>query len=125
MAIICGGLSGIRVAVMLSDAALFDSAMRMNLGRESSVDLLSFFINYRHPVLTPVFSAAFDFPLPDFSPAHQGNIHNGRHTAYLGWLSLLLIGIGLLRRDWRRPMLPWLALLLMFFVLRGRHGATH
>ena len=29
MAIICGGLSGIRVAVMLSDAALFDSAMRM------------------------------------------------------------------------------------------------
>ena len=119
MLMVAAAVSGVRIGGMLADADAFDTAIRRELGSEHSSDLLSHLINYRQPVLTPIFSALFDFPPVDLNAPYIEYIHGARHNSYLGYLPLLLIGVGLLRRDWRRRMLPWLALLLMFFVLRA------
>ena len=118
MALMISLCSGVRVGVMLADTSSLDSAIRARLGSESSVDALSSFINYRHPLLSPVFHAAFDLPPVDLSATDVNFIHGRVHVGYLGYLTLLLIGYGLLRPESRRRMLPWLLLLIGFLVLR-------
>ena len=116
--LLAGLISGPRLGVMLSDSAVFDAVVRQELGSESSVDLLGSIMTYRHPVLTPVYHAVFDLPPVELRSDAFNYLHNRMHRGYLGWLPLLLVGIGLLHRQTRRRMLPWLGLLIVFLVLR-------
>ena len=73
----------------------------------STTDLISFFVNYDGVFSGRLFSALFQMPIPIYTNTH----------AYLGYLPLLLVGIGLANNDTRRKMLPWLVLCLIFMTL--------
>lgn len=102
----------LRVYPMLTDVEDLGGVLDKTSGKEQENDLLQFFINYENPfynrlITNRVTSALVKLPDP------------GRwNTSYLGYVPLLLIGLGLLSRRRRRDMLPWLALLIPFLLLR-------
>ena len=106
----CSGLA--RTFPMLSDEADMDGILDKTSGRETENDLLQFFINYENPffnrlITNRVTSSIVQLPDP------------GRwNTSYLGYIPLLLTGLGLIRKKFRRRMFPWLLLLLPFLLLR-------
>ena len=67
-----------------------------------------YFVNYRHPVTTPLLKSLFGVGKP----------HYDRTTSYLGYLPLALVILGFARSGYRRRMLPWLGLALPFLLLR-------
>lgn len=97
-----------RITPMLADAEDLASAIGKNTTQETGTDLLSYFVNYWHPLTTPLLKTLFGAGSPFYEP----------HTSYLGYLPLALIIIGFTRSDFRRKMLPWLALSLPFLLLR-------
>ena len=97
-----------RILPMLADSEELASALDKNTSKETGTDLLSYFINYRHPLTAGPLKSLFQAGSPFYEP----------HTSYLGYLPLALIIIGLFRRGSRRKMLPWLALALPFLLLR-------
>lgn len=97
-----------RILPMLADGAELASALDKNTSYETGTDLLSYFVNYRHPITSPLLKTLFSAGSPFYEP----------HTSYLGYLPLALIIIGFLRPGARRLMLPWLALALPFLLLR-------
>jgi len=97
-----------RMAPMLADAAELASAISKNSAKETGTDLLSYFVNYRHPMTAPLLKSLFQADSPFYEP----------HTSYLGYLPLALIIIGFFRPGRRRKMWPWLALGLPFLLLR-------
>ena len=70
-------------------------------------DLVSFIINRQNPITGHIARELLQTP-------SDTKILKG---VYLGFLPLVLIGIGLLNKGARRKMLPWLGLLLVFLVL--------
>ena len=108
LALVIAVASAGRILPMLADGAELAAALDKNTSYETGTDLLSAFINYRHPITTPLLKALFDAGSPFYEP----------HTSYLGYLPLALIIIGFLRPSGRRLMLPWLALALPFLLLR-------
>ncbi|MDE2856693.1 MAG: hypothetical protein OXN94_02470 [Chloroflexota bacterium] len=107
------GFSGwLRAYPMLSDETDLGGILDKTGGRETENDLLQFFINYENPffnrlITNRVTSSIVLLPDP------------GRwNTSYLGYVPLLLIGLGLIRKNYRRRMMPWLLLLMPFFLLR-------
>ena len=97
-----------RITPMLAGTEDLASAIGKNTTKETGTDLLSYFVNYWHPLTTPLLKALFGAGSPFYEP----------HTGYLGYLPLALIIIGVTRSDSRRKMLPWLALALPFLLLR-------
>ncbi len=97
-----------RVLPMLADGEELESALSKNKTQETGTDLLSYFVNYRHPVTTPLLKTLFGAGSPFYEP----------HTSYLGYLPLALIIFGFCKSCSRREMLPWLALALPFLFLR-------
>ena len=97
-----------RIAPMLAGAEDLASAIGKNTTQETGTDLLSYFVNYWHPLTTPLLKALFGAGSPFYEP----------HTSYLGYVPLALIIIGFTRSNCRRKMLPWLALALPFLLLR-------
>ena len=97
-----------RILPMLAGAEELASALGKNTAQETGTDLLSYFVNYWHPLTTPLLKSLFGAGSPFYEP----------HTSYLGYLPLALIIIGFLRSDSRRLMLPWLLLALPFLLLR-------
>ncbi|MDE2819782.1 MAG: hypothetical protein OXI40_08635 [Chloroflexota bacterium] len=95
------------IGPMLSDSQLFDAALGWH-EQEVSNDLIYSLVNHRHPILGPLADSALQIP-PDLIR---------KEVSYLGYLPLLLIGIGLFRRDSGRKMIPWLALGLGFMILK-------
>ena len=108
LCLVIGLASAGRIAPMLADAGELASALSKNTTQETGTDLLSYFVNYRHPLTTPALKALFQADSPFYSP----------HTSYLGYLPLALIIIGFFKSGYRRQMLPWLALALPFLLLR-------
>ena len=104
IALTCAG----RVLPMIADAGALEAAISKNTTRERGTDLLSYFVNYRHPLTTPPLKALFGAGSPFYEP----------HSNYLGYLPLALILFGLARAGSRRKILPWLALALPFLLLR-------
>ena len=93
-----------RVAPMLQNAEQLGRAGRYT---DSRVDLLSFVVNQKNPVLGPVAEALFHIPeKPKISD-----------SSYIGLAPIALICFGLFSRRTRRRMLPWLGLLLIFLIL--------
>lgn len=102
-----------RVYPMIRDDSNLDEALSKLQGWETGKDLLSYFVSGGHPVLTPIFVDAFDM-----SASGALTYRDQHKTSYLGYLPLLLIGLGFCVARQRRKMLPWLFLLLPFLILR-------
>ncbi len=107
------GICGLaRTFPFLADETDLGGILDKTEGLETENDLLQFFINYENPLfnrlITNRFTSSFVL-LPD----------PGRwNTSYLGYIPLLLITLGLIRKKYRRRMMPWLLLLLPFLLLR-------
>ncbi|MCY3781134.1 MAG: hypothetical protein OXG78_12545 [Chloroflexi bacterium] len=97
-----------RVIPMLQDQGQLDRAIDFASDSSQSGDLISFFINRKNPILGP-----FAESLVDQMPGNSKPLKR----SYLGFVPLMLVGIGLLNKHTRRRMLPWLGLLLVFLVL--------
>lgn len=104
-----GIISIIRIYPLMADPQALDTAMERSLSVEMGNEMLSLFINYQHPTVQQVFS---DLNI------NLDKLSSGR--SYLGWLPLILIGLGFLfsKAACRRRMLPWLILLLTFLILK-------
>ncbi|MDE2775954.1 MAG: hypothetical protein OXI77_08455 [Chloroflexota bacterium] len=97
-----------RILPLLADAEELAAALDKNTAYETGTDLLSYFVNYRHPLTTPLLKSVFGPGSPFYQP----------HTSYLGYLPLALIIIGFVKPAGRRAMRTWLALALPFLILR-------
>ena len=96
-----------RIYPMVASSQSFDAALAWRGGGEIRTDLISYFVNHKNPLLGSVASDILK-PAGYWLSA----------TSFLGYLPLLLIAIGLLNRTTRRKMWPWLALGVVFLVLR-------
>ncbi|MCY3831586.1 MAG: hypothetical protein OXG85_01140 [Chloroflexi bacterium] len=100
---------------LLQDRGALEEASQYYGDRDTrgrGLDLASFFVNPRHPILGPFADAVL--PMRDDS---SDNAHS-----YLGVLPLALTAYGLATRAYRRKMLPWLGLCLTFIALHlGSH----
>ena len=102
----------IRVYPMLTNANDMAGVLEKTSGQEKETDLLQFFINYENPVFNRLITnrvTSLIVKLPD----------PGRwNTSYLGYIPLILIGLGFWRKRYRPCMIPWLILLVFFLLLR-------
>ena len=106
--LVIGMISALRIVPMVTDPQALEQVLNKRGGEEKGNDLMAYFVHYRHRTLTPPLRAAFDVT------TNNGN----RHTSYLGYLPLALIGLGLFGAAYRRKMLPWLIAALLFLALR-------
>ena len=105
---VIGAISIVRIYPMIADSRGLEDALNKSGGRERENDLLQYFINYEHPIVNELIATgAVQFEKP-----------GGWNTSYLGYVPLLLIGLGLRRGRYRRRMLPWLMLIAPFLLLR-------
>lgn len=107
LALIVGSFSLLRVYPLIENSAAFGDALDKRSGGEQSNELLASFVNSRHPIVPS-----------ELRERLEQNRQTSSDRAYLGYIPLLLIAYGLLRGRDRRPMAPWLFLLLLFFTLR-------
>ena len=109
---VAAGISIWRIYPMIEESSALDAALDKTSEREQGNDLLQYFINYENPIynrlITNRITSAY-VTLP--TPGHW-------NTSYLGYIPLLLIGVGLIRYSYRRKMGPWIALILPFLLLR-------
>lgn len=105
---VIGAISIVRIYPMTADSQGLEDVLNKNADQERENDLLQYFINYEHPIVSELIeTSAVQFEKP------------GRwNTSYLGYVPLLLIGFGIFRTVYRRKMLPWLLLILPFLILR-------
>ncbi|MCY3781132.1 MAG: hypothetical protein OXG78_12535, partial [Chloroflexi bacterium] len=96
-----------RLVPMLQNAEQLDRASGYT---DSRVDLLSFIVNIKNPVLGPFAEDLLHIP-------EKPNI---RDSSYIGIVPIALICFGLFTKRKRRQFLPWLGLLLVFFGLEPR-----
>ncbi len=108
LGLVVGLASAPRIAPILAQPASMDDALSKNRSQESATDLMYYFVNYRHPVTTPLLQSLFGVGKP----------HYEWNTSYLGYLPLALVIVGFVRPGYRRRMLPWLGLALPFVLLR-------
>ena len=97
----------IRIGPMIADRDSFNEAADKNEEHVPSVDLLAFFVSSRNPIVSPLFEKALGIP-----PVYTLT------GAYLGYVPLLLVLLGLASNSHRRKMLPWLVILVIFLLLR-------
>ena len=115
---IVAALAVVRFYPMLADSSGLASALTKKAGRESAGDLVAYFVNYRHPTLTPIFYDVFGIRGVPVNAWNHDSVNGWNHTSYLGYISLLLIAVGLLQRRARRRMWRWLLILAPFLILR-------
>ena len=97
----------IRLYPMISDLNLLNEALGKFTNFQTSSDLLVFLANPRHPLTPAVFQTLFHRVPPTVPP-----------DGYLGLLPLALIVIGFTRSSNRRIMILWLAIAIVFALLR-------
>ena len=105
--VVAGALGLFRALPMLQDADGLASVLTKGGDEEFNTDLLYYFFNANHPVLTGVFREAFGV-----------EIDTRWNTSYLGYIPIVLIVYGILRSRYRRKMLFWLYMIVPFLVLR-------
>ena len=99
-----------RITPMVLNTQSLDEALEWHAASERNNDLISLFVNHRHPASGPILESALR---PDLA---NGKVFSP--TSYLGYLPLLLTAVGLIAPRTRRQALPWLALGLIFLILR-------
>lgn len=107
--LIVGAIGALRIVPMLADPDSLSSALTKYIEIERGRDLLGYLVNYENPYTAPLLKSWFASDI----------IENGwRQMVYLGYIPMLLIAFGLASRRFRPKALPWLALLLVFLLLR-------
>ena len=96
-----------RIYPMMANSQSLDAALGWRGVGDIRTDLVSAFVNHRNPF---VGSVASDLLKPTGYWLSD--------TSYLGYIPLLLIGVGLLHRKTRPKMWLWLALCAVFLILR-------
>ena len=97
-----------RIYPMIANSQALDAALVWRGVLDNRNDVVSYFVNHRNPIIGPAAHELLDTVVTvKFS-----------QTGYLGFLPLILIGLGLAARSTRSKMLPWLALCAVFLVLR-------
>ena len=117
---VAAAIGMIRIYPMIADLNLFNEALEKNLGAPSSTDLLVFFVNPRHPLVQAglkLVTAGSPLPVPLETESYLGIVPL-EPDGYLGIVPLALTLIGLMRPSSRRLMAPWLAMALIFMILR-------
>ena len=107
-----------RIYPMIRDSARFNFALDKTGGKEDAHDLLASFVNYHHPVMSPMFYGVFGIDELINPMTGKRKANGWSFTSYLGYLPLLLVALGLVKSRRRRNLLPWLLLFLCFFSLR-------
>ena len=115
---LAGAVGALRFYPMLADSSGLADALSKNAGDETATDLLAYFVNYRHPTLTPLFYDVFGIRGVAVNAWDHSGVNGWNHTSYLGYIPLLLIGIGILRRLSRGRMWRWLLVMAPFLILR-------
>lgn len=107
------GIAGlVRTYPILSDETDLGGILDKRGGQEEENDLLQFFINYENPLFNRLITNRVTSSIVLLPDPGRWN------TSYLGYIPLLLIGLGLSCKNSRRRMLPWLLLLIPFLLLR-------
>ncbi|MCY3864366.1 MAG: YfhO family protein [Chloroflexi bacterium] len=96
-----------RIYPMMASSQSLEAALEWRGGGEIRTDLISYFVNHGNPFAGSVVGEALQ-------PAGYWL----SSTSFLGYLPLILIAIGLTLRKTRRRMWPWLALCIVFLLLR-------
>ena len=87
-------------------------ALQWSAGTHAYTDAISYIVNHSNPFFGQLLHS-IDL---DVGSKQQSL------TSYLGYLPLLLIGVGLLTKATRRKMAPWLLLCVLFLIMRlGSH----
>ena len=102
----------VRVAPMRADSQAFKAVLDKGGGLEQETDLLQYFVNYANPFWNRAITNRVTTRFLSFATPGRWN------GSYLGYVPLLLIGLGLWRGHYRRRMLPWLMLIAPFLLLR-------
>lgn len=101
-----------RIVPLMSSSDSLSTAIDWHGVEEINSDALSFFVNYGNPL----YGRLFDSIVATSIANHIST------TSFLGFLPLLLIGVGLFKSVTRRKMLPWAFLCAVFLILRlGSH----
>ncbi len=101
-----------RMLPLMSNADFLGTAIDWHGVNEINSDALSFFVNYGNPLYGRLFESIV-------ATSIRSHIST---TSFLGFLPLLLIGVGLFKTVTRRKMLPWGFLCAVFLILRlGSH----
>ena len=106
---IAGTVSSLRVYPLLKSTQALDEVVALRGGKEVGSDLLEYFVNGRHPITKILYRRQLVW---------EAYAEEARYSSYLGYTVLVLIGIGFMRKTYRRKMIPWMALALPFLVLR-------
>ena len=108
---VCASIGYLRFYPMFADAAVLKEGLESHQSLVRSNDLLDYFVLSDNPVTGDLLRAIFNVP--------PRALHE---EAYLGYANLFLLGCALLH--YRRRLLPWLAILVLFAVLRLGHFLT-
>lgn len=100
--------SAVRLAPMISDLQTLDKIIAWHGNRERGYDLISNFVNHRHPLIGPIGKSVLSTP----SDTRTSD------TSYLGYTVLLLLAAALINKTTRRKALPWVVLAAFFLLLR-------
>ncbi len=108
-AAIIGAVSLPRIYPMLDSEQGLDEALSKMEGNEIASDLAEYVLNTRNPFTGPFLRKTLGLE----------NVTAIKHNfAFVGFSILILVSVGLLRKPYRRKMLPWMFLLAPFVLLR-------
>ena len=111
--VVCGSISFLRLYPIFANAAVLREGVESYRGNIRSNDLLSYFVLTRNPFTGHHLQSLFSVP--------PGSLHK---DAYLGYINLFFLGCAFLNKPLRRRLTPWLAILVVFAVLRLGHYLT-
>ena len=109
MTLVIGAFVALRFYPMLADPQGVANALSKGAGREVGKDLLGYFVNTLHPITQPILASLFPV---------QGFDRSWTNAVFLGYMPMLLTALAIIRSEKRRRLLPWLALALVFLILR-------
>ena len=115
---LAGTISSIRIFPMLQDSTGLKSALDKTNGNERGTDLLSYFVNSRHPISVPAILVEHGVIDPKDFSFLRGYTKHWSYSSFLGYLPILLIAMGFRKRHIRRKMLFWFLLIIPFLILR-------
>ncbi len=104
---VAGSISALRVYPMTREYTALDEALNKGGGQEFGSDLLDIFVHRENVVTEHVFASVLRKPVPPV-----------REDGYLGYVTLLLAAMGLLKSKPRNGTLIWFVLFLIFLVLK-------
>ncbi len=118
--VVCGAISSLRFYPMFVDITVLQEGLETHLGRVRSNDVLECCVLTGNPFTGELFRKVFAF-LPDTEQISPRQVTN---HAYLGYINLFFLLCALLHKPLRRRLAPWLAVLVVFAILRLGHFLT-